>query len=127
MVEGAPWVSHLMSHMYTSIAYALHGNTKYLKEASNDFRKLVANIERHRFSRKDNAPKVVNFYLKQLAKSVHHCKNEYVINKTMRAEIEFFREALGGGSGDEWDTYIGLMIPRTPLAVQYGDSCLTAC
>ena len=82
--EGAPWVYHLMSHMYTSIAYALRENTKYLKEASNDFRKLVANIERHRFSRKDNASKHVNFALKQLAKSVHHCKEEYIINETMR-------------------------------------------
>ena len=92
--------------MYTSILYALRENTKYLKEASNDFRKLVADIERHRFSRIDNASKIVNFTLKQLAKSVHHCKKEYVINKTMRAEIDFFREALKEESGVEWDTYI---------------------
>ena len=122
--SGAHWVFHIMSHMYTSIAYALRKNRLYLEGASKEFKELLENIERKKYAKSDNSAKHINFALKQLARSVHHCTMEYLIPPTMQAEIAFFREALEDDSGLEWETPIALIIPRTPAAVQYGDSCL---
>jgi len=122
--SGAHWVYHIMSHMYTSIAYALKKNRLYLEDASEEFRELLENIEKKKYAKSDNSAKHINFALKQLARSVHHCKVDYLMPPTMQAEIAFFREALEDDSGIEWETPIALIIPRTPTAIQYGDSCL---
>lgn len=122
--SGAYWVFHLMSHMYTSIAYALKMNRRYLEEASDEFKEILNNIEKKNYAKKDDSAKHINFALKQLARSINHCEQEYVIPSTMKAEIKFFAEALRNDSGIEWVTPIALVIPRTPIAVQYGDSCL---
>ena len=42
----------------------------------------------------------------------------------MRDEIEFFREQLHPKSEVLWESPLALIIPRTPSAVVYGDSCL---
>jgi hypothetical protein len=51
---------------------------------------------------------------------MHHSRKEYNINKTMRAEIE----KLHPNSEVEWESPLAMIIPRTPFAVTYGDSCL---
>ena len=43
--EGAIWIWKLMSHMYTSLAFALQKNTKLLNETSEEFRELVCQIK----------------------------------------------------------------------------------
>ena len=42
----------------------------------------------------------------------------------MRQEIEFFHEKLHPSSGIFWETPIAHIIPRTPTATAFGDSCL---
>ena len=44
LAEGAYWVHHLLSHMYTLIAHALAKNTEFLNDSSVDFRRLVNTI-----------------------------------------------------------------------------------
>jgi len=122
--EGAHWVYHLMSHLYTSIAFALKKNKSFLQLHSVEFADLLEKIDRKHFSRKEEAAKHTNFALKKLARSVHHCKEDYVINATMKLELEFFREALQATSGVAWESPLGLMIPRTPIGKLFGDSCL---
>jgi len=39
--EGAPWIFKLMSHLYTSLAFALKSNTELLEKSSSGFRDLV--------------------------------------------------------------------------------------
>jgi hypothetical protein len=39
--EGAPWIFKLMSHCYTSLAFALKSNTELLEKSSSGFRDLV--------------------------------------------------------------------------------------
>ena len=39
--EGAPWIFKLMSHLYTSLAYALKSNTKLLAKSSTGFKDLI--------------------------------------------------------------------------------------
>jgi hypothetical protein len=62
--------------------------------------------------------------MKRAAQLVHHAKFQYNINKTMRQEIEFFREKLLPESGIAWETPIAHIIPRTPTFTSFGDSCL---
>jgi len=48
--EGAPWIFKLMSHLYTSLAFALKTNTELLQESSSGFRELVNQITMKNFS-----------------------------------------------------------------------------
>ncbi len=41
LAEGAPWVHHLMTHLYASIAHSLAENKRLLSELSQDFRDVV--------------------------------------------------------------------------------------
>ncbi len=47
--EGAPWIFKLMSHLYTSVAFALKCNTKLLEKSSSGFRDLVRQITINNF------------------------------------------------------------------------------
>ncbi len=42
--KGAPWIFKLMSHLYTSLVFALKSNTKLLEKSSKGFRDLVNQI-----------------------------------------------------------------------------------
>jgi hypothetical protein len=50
--EGAPWIFKLMSHLYTSLAFALKSNTELLERSSSGFRDLVNQISTKTFSGK---------------------------------------------------------------------------
>ncbi len=55
---------------------------------------------------------------------VHHSKYKFAINLSMRQEIEFFRNKLQPNLTILWETSIAHVIPRTPTATAFGDSCL---
>ena len=55
---------------------------------------------------------------------VHHSQYKFVINLSMRQEIEFFRDKLQPNSTILWETLIAHVIPRTPTLTDFGDSCL---
>lgn len=125
LAEGAHWVFHLMSHLYTSIAYALAENKKLLSEASKEFQTIAADIKSGKYdSYGADQAKHISFALKRAAHLVHHAKCQYNINTTMRAEIEFFREQLDPDSGICWSTPLALIVPRDPFATAFGDACL---
>lgn len=126
--EGAPWIYKIMSHMYTSLAFALKQNKELLLTCSPKFREIVRNIERKQFSgNQSEFARELNFTLKTAAKMVNHYKQIYVINETMRAEIDFIRQALREDSGISFEVPIAFIIPRTPSASLFGDSSLRAC
>ena len=50
--EGAPWIFKLMSHLYTSLAFALKSNTELLEKSSSGFRDLVKQITTKTFTGK---------------------------------------------------------------------------
>ncbi len=58
---------------------------------------------------------------------VNHYKQIYIINETMRGEIDFIRQALREDSGISFEVPIAFIIPRTPSASLFGDSSLQAC
>ncbi len=45
LAEGANWVFHLLSHLYSSIAYALAENKRLLMESSQEDRDILLSIE----------------------------------------------------------------------------------
>jgi hypothetical protein len=55
---------------------------------------------------------------------VHQSRCQYNITKSMRQEIEFFREKLLPKSGIRWESSIAHIIPRMPTFITFGDSCL---
>ncbi len=45
LAEGANWVFHLLSHLYSSISYALAENKRLLMESSQEFRNIILSIQ----------------------------------------------------------------------------------
>jgi hypothetical protein len=126
--EGAPWIYKIMSHIYTSRAFALKQNKELLLACSPKFREIVENIKRKQFSgNQSEFARELNFALKTAAKMVNHFKQIYIINETMRAEIDFIRQAMSEDSGISFEVPIAFIIPRTPTASLFGDSSLRAC
>ncbi len=62
--------------------------------------------------------------MKHEAKLTHHASYQYNINRTMRYEIEFFRNKLKLDLRIEWETPIAHLIPQMPFATTIGDSLL---
>ncbi len=48
--EGAPWIFKIMSHNYTSLAFALKQNELLLRHCSPEFLKIITKIERKQFA-----------------------------------------------------------------------------
>ncbi len=94
-------------------------------ESSQEFRNIILSIQTGAFftSCKDLA-RHTSFAKKRAARLTHHSSYQYNINRTMRAEIEFFRDNLKPDSGINWETPIAHLIPQTPFATTIGDSLL---
>ena len=126
LTEGAPWARYLVSHMYTSIAFALAQNKSFLESTSEEFRTLARQIDKKNFRSSTSKvhEKLVRFALKKAARMVHQSKEEYYIVDSMREELDFFEQYLRHGSGVSWEAPIAFLIPRMPTASTAGDSCL---
>ncbi len=58
---------------------------------------------------------------------VNKHRHLYLVNGTMRNELNFLSEALESNSGIVFETPIGHLIPRMPTASIINDSLLIAC
>ncbi len=125
LAEGAQWVLHLLTHLYASITYALAKNKQLLADSSPEFKSICLSLRTGNFpcTAKDQV-KHVNHAMKRTAKMVHHAKFKFDTYKTMRQEIDFFREKLLPDSDIKWETPIVHIIPRMPTFTSFGDSCL---
>jgi hypothetical protein len=71
--KGAPSIFKLMSHLYTSLAYALKNNQKLLDSCSKEFRELINQIEqKHFFAKQTDLQCNVNFVMKRATKIVYN-------------------------------------------------------
>jgi hypothetical protein len=125
LAKGANWAFHLLSHLYSSIAYALSENKRLLTKSSAEFQNIVLAIQTNAFVTpcKDLA-RHTSFAMKHAATLTHHASYQYNINRTMHYEIKFFRDKFKPDSGIKWETPIAHLIPRTPFAMTIGDSLL---
>jgi hypothetical protein len=95
---------------------------------SPKFREIVDRIKQKQFSgNHSEIASALNFALKTAAKLVNSHKQVYLINESMRAELEFIRQALSDDSGIVFEMLIAFIIPRTPAASLFGDRSLRAC
>ena len=118
-----------MSHMYTPVTYVLGKSTSFLEESSPEFKVPTHEIEARRFTSKICKVQAqhLRFAIKKRARMIHHSDEEFDIVKTMRAELNFFRQALRDDSGIAFVEPIANNILRTPTAISYGDACLEGC
>ncbi len=114
-----------LSHLYSSIAYALSENKRLLTESSKEFRNIVLAICTGAFVTpcKDLIWHT-SFAVKRAAKLTHHASYQYNINKTMRSETKFFQDKLKPDSGIEWEMPIAHLIPCMLFAKTIEDSSL---
>jgi hypothetical protein len=125
--EGAPWIYKLMSHLYTSLAFALKSNAKLCENSSSGFRKYVNQITTKTFLvKQSDHQRHVNYTMKQAAKMINKHNHQYLVNTIMQDELIFNKKALSPGSGIKFKTAIGHLIPWTPTASIIGDSSLLA-
>jgi hypothetical protein len=126
--EGAPWIYKLMSHLYTSLAFALKSNAEPLEKSSSGFHKYVKQITMKTFLGKLlDHQRHVNFSMKEVARMVNMNNHFYIVNTTMQDELIFVSHALSPNSGIKFETPIAHLIPRMPMASIVGDSLLVAC
>jgi hypothetical protein len=125
LAKGANWVFHLLSHLYSSIAYALSENKRLLTVSSKEFSNIVLAIRTGASVTpcKDLAQHT-SFAMKHAAKLMHHASYQYNTNKTMHLKIGFFCDKLKPDSGIEWEMPIAHLIPCTPFATTIGDRSL---
>jgi hypothetical protein len=126
--EGAPWIFKLITHLYTSLAYALKSNTKLLEKSSSGFRDLIKQISTKNYSgRISDHQHHINFAMKKAAKMVNRNNHNYLVNRTMQDELNFIAHALKPDSGIKFKTPIVHLILRTPTPSIVGNSLLLAC
>jgi hypothetical protein len=126
--EGAHWIYKIMTHLYSSLAFALKQNSALLMTSSPGFKELSRQIATKQFKCKPSeVAKHVCFAMKKAAQMKNRAKYRYKVNPSMREELNFIREATEPGSGIEFRTPLALLIPRMPFAKTFGDSSLEAC
>ena len=83
LAKGAPWVFHLLTHLYASITYALAKNKRLLLESSREFRKIIKSLCTGSFPCSSNDQvRHISFALKKAAKLVHNTKFHKQIDET---------------------------------------------
>jgi hypothetical protein len=65
--------------------------------------------------------------MKMAAKMINKHGNLYLVNQTMRSELNFLSDVLTPNSGIKFETPIAHLIPRVPTTSIIGDSSLVAC
>jgi hypothetical protein len=126
--EGASWILKIISHVYTSLAFALNQNELLLCHCSPKFCKIVTKIERKQFAGNQHKfAHELNFASKTALKMVNSHSQVYIINKMMRKQLRFIQQALQEGSKISFEAPIAFIIPRTPSASLFRDSSLTSC
>jgi hypothetical protein len=112
LAKKANWVFHLLSHLYSSIAYELSENKRLLTESSAEFQAIILAIQTNAFVTPcKDLDWHTSFVMKRAAKLIHHASYQHNINKTVRYEIKFFCNKLKPDSGIEWETPIAHLIP----------------
>ena len=137
--ETLPWLRFLMSHVYSSMAYAPAVSQSHLICTIKEFRELIRFLKTARLPTKnksDNSDSTlqyeeekekrkITFALSVTAKAVHKTGLPIHINKTLREELHLITRALSA----DWINFsrpIGHMIKHTPSGIGHSDSCLCA-
>ncbi len=112
----------LMSHLYSSLAFALRENRAFLINTSKHFRALIKKTKQDKIHCVAANEREINFALSQSAKKVHSCPVKYRIPPLLRAESEYIRRILAD-TKISLHTPIATIVPRNYKHTMWADSC----
>jgi hypothetical protein len=121
----APWLKHLMPHLYQSLATALWSNNSHLISTSSSFCHALKQITQAATLPSSQASRLSSFYQAESAHALHYAKTRHFINWTLRAELNLICAVLGNCSIPT-TCPISHLIDRTPGGVAFSDSSLCA-
>jgi hypothetical protein len=114
----APWLKHLMPHVYTSIMAGIKTNKVQLINTNKHFR------EQMKIAKNDAIDKMERtFAQSETARKIHCHKKEHWINGTLKEELQLIRAALSDKSISK-ACPIAHLIPDHEDSEAHGDSSL---
>ena len=146
IADTSPWLRFLMSHLYTSITFALGVAHANLVNTSSDFRAMLKKakggwikagtytIGKKRPSKPTAKPQSktpakaarhISFAMSKSSKMLHQTRLMFKFNDTLRYELKLILDALSCPWINMWRP-IGHLVDRTPSGVGRSDSCLHA-
>ena len=119
----APWLKHLLSQLYTSVAYALQLNKSYLVSTSKRFREQLKIAKQKPLD--DTTAMETTFALSETARKQHNLRKKHFIPPTMREELALIQSALEADNIPKGSP-IAHLIPNVWDSEAHGDSSLEA-
>lgn len=116
----------LMSHLYSSLAYALRESNSHLVTTSRQYRRAMLQTSKQPII--DNGEtdrREVTFAASKVAKAMHGCRQTYRIPASLAAELAFLTKLMAD-STIPLSTPIGHLVPRDDLLSMWADSCKTS-
>jgi hypothetical protein len=115
------WLTHLLSHLYTSLAHALADNKAYELHTNKSFREAVERAAKAEFESDNHRTFNEGF----IHRTIHRSKKSYFLNSTAKAELGFIRAALHS-STISFRAPIAHLVDRDPTGIGRCDSSLDA-
>ena len=113
------WLTHILSHLYTSISAALKVNKAHEIRTNKAFREALRRAEDSEFVTGDQQ----TFTEGYINRTVHRSRRKHYLNQTAKEELRLIRLALSSCS---LRTPIAHLVSRDPSGKAYGDSSLDA-
>lgn len=113
------WLTHILSHLYTSISSALKINKAHEIRTNKAFREALRRVDDAEFASSDQQTFTEGF----VNRTVHRSRRTHFLNHTAKEELRIIRQALSSRS---LRTPIAHLVPRDPSGKAYGDSSLDA-
>lgn len=117
----APWLKHMMSHVYTSLAASLKSNQSYLVNTNKHFRNQLKVAKDDAFNEEDEMRK--SFAQAETSRKVHNLKRKHRIVDTLYDELAIIYQALKDDTVSK-AIPIAHLIPGLVDATAHGDSSL---
>jgi len=115
------WLTHLLSHLYTSIASALQLNRAHEISSSKAFREAVKSVTQEECI----TPNERTFHEGLIHRMLYKSKKTHYLNSTAKEELRLIKLILS--SNDiSLRTPIAHLVPRDPSGQSCGDSSLDA-
>jgi hypothetical protein len=112
----------LMSHLYSSLAFALRENRAFPVNTSKRFHALIKKMKQDKIHCVAADEREINFALSQSAKKVHSFPVKYRILPLLRAESEYIRRILAN-TKISLHTPIAAIVPRDYELMMWANSC----
>jgi hypothetical protein len=123
IAETMPWLHHLMSHLYSSLAGSIRCNKAHLISTIRAFNELLATT--HEIPTTHAETQHHAFAVSETVRAVYNLRKPHFLNTNAIRELDIIREALSSPHLNH-RCPIAHLTPRVPDGVSWGDSCLTA-